>query len=44
MKFLESFFEGALWNSRFVVIFAVVSSLAAGFAIFSSLPWTCFTC
>ncbi|MHB9118036.1 MAG: YqhA family protein [Burkholderiales bacterium] len=34
MKFLESLFEGALWNSRFVVIFAVVSSLAAGFAIF----------
>lgn len=34
MKFLESFFEGALWNSRFVILFAVVSSMAAGFAIF----------
>ncbi len=34
MKFLERLFEGALWNSRYVVIFAVVSSLAAGFAIF----------
>lgn len=34
MKFFERFFEGALWNSRFVVLFAVVSSMAAGFAIF----------
>ncbi|MBI4667068.1 MAG: YqhA family protein [Nitrospinae bacterium] len=31
---LERLFEGALWNSRFVVIFAVVSSMAACFAIF----------
>jgi uncharacterized membrane protein YqhA len=34
MKWLENVFEGALWNSRFVVLFAVVASLAAGFAIF----------
>ena len=34
MKFLERWFEGALWNSRFVVIFAVVASIAAAFAIF----------
>jgi uncharacterized membrane protein YqhA len=34
MKFLETIFEGTLWNSRFVVIAAVVGSLLAGFAIF----------
>jgi len=34
MKWFESMFEGALWNSRFVVLTAVVSSMAAGFAIF----------
>lgn len=34
MKFLESLFEGALWNSRFIVLLAVVGSLFAGFAIF----------
>jgi len=34
MKLLEKFFEGVLWNSRFVVIAAVVGSLLAGFAIF----------
>ncbi len=34
MKFLESFFEGFLWNSRFVVVLAVIASLAAGFAVF----------
>ncbi|MDP2761035.1 MAG: YqhA family protein [Sideroxyarcus sp.] len=34
MKFLEKMFEGALWNSRFVVLSAVVGSLLAGFAIF----------
>jgi uncharacterized membrane protein YqhA len=34
MKFLEAIFEGALWNSRFVIIAAVVGSLLAGFAIF----------
>lgn len=34
MKFLEELFERFLWNSRFVVMLAVVSSLAAGFAVF----------
>ncbi len=34
MNFLEKLFEGALWNSRFVIIAAVVGSLLAGFAIF----------
>jgi uncharacterized membrane protein YqhA len=34
MKHLETFFEGSLWNSRFVIIAAVVGSLLAGFAIF----------
>ena len=34
MKFLETVFEASLWNSRFVIIAAVVGSLLAGFAIF----------
>jgi len=34
MKFFESLFEGSMWNSRFVIIFAVLGSLFAGFAIF----------
>jgi uncharacterized membrane protein YqhA len=34
MKLLETIFEGALWNSRFVIITAVIGSLLAGFAIF----------
>lgn len=34
MKFLENLFEGSLWNSRFVIIAAVIGSLLAGFAIF----------
>ncbi len=34
MKFLESLFEGGLWNSRFVILAAVVGSLVAGFVIF----------
>ena len=34
MKFLEYLFEGSLWNSRFVILSAVVGSLLAGFAIF----------
>ena len=34
MKFLESLFEGALWNSRFVIFSAVIGSLVAGFVIF----------
>lgn len=34
MGLLEKFFEGVLWNSRFVIIAAVIGSLLAGFAIF----------
>ncbi len=34
MKYLEWFFEGSLWNSRFIILTAVVGSLLAGFAIF----------
>ena len=34
MNFIEKLFEGALWNSRFVILSAVIGSLLAGFAIF----------
>ncbi|MFZ2542454.1 MAG: YqhA family protein [Gallionella sp.] len=34
MNFIEKLFEWLLWNSRFVIIVAVVGSLLAGFAIF----------
>ncbi|HEX6829878.1 MAG TPA: YqhA family protein [Burkholderiales bacterium] len=34
MKFLERLFEGVLWRSRFIVLFAVVASMAASFTIF----------
>jgi uncharacterized membrane protein YqhA len=34
MKKLETLFEGTLWNSRFVILAAVLGSLFAGFAIF----------
>ncbi|MBA4382250.1 MAG: hypothetical protein C0406_06760 [Sideroxydans sp.] len=34
MNFFEKLFEGALWNSRFVILAAVVGSLLAGIAIF----------
>ena len=34
MRFIEQFFEWVLWNARIVVVLAVVSSLAASFAIF----------
>jgi len=34
MKFFENLFEGSLWNSRFVILSAVVGSMVAGFAIF----------
>jgi len=34
MKLLETIFEGSLWNSRYVIIAAVIGSLLAGFAIF----------
>ncbi len=34
MRLLETIFEGVLWNSRLVVIFAVIASLFTGFAMF----------
>jgi uncharacterized membrane protein YqhA len=34
MRFLEGIFEWTLWNSRFVIIAAVIGSLLSGFAIF----------
>lgn len=34
MKLVEQIFEKALWNSRFVVLLAVVSSLFTAFAMF----------
>lgn len=34
MKFIEKIFEGVLWNSRFMVLTAVIGSLLAGVAIF----------
>lgn len=34
MKRLERLFEGLLWNSRLVVMAAVIASLAAAFAVF----------
>ncbi len=34
MKFIELLFEGTLWNSRFVILSAVIGSLLAGFTIF----------
>lgn len=34
MKFIENAFEGSMWNSRFVILSAVLGSLLAGFAIF----------
>ncbi len=34
MKYIETFFEGGLWSSRFVIMLAVLGSLFAGFAIF----------
>ena len=34
MRLLERIFEGALWRSRYVILFAVVSSMAAAMAIF----------
>ena len=34
MRFLESLFEGSLWNNRFVILAAVIGSLLAGFSMF----------
>ena len=33
MKFLESVFEGALWRSRYMVVFAVVASMASALMV-----------
>jgi len=34
MNLFESLFEGALWRSRYIIVAAVIASMAAGFAIF----------
>jgi len=34
MKFVEQLFEGVLWNSRFVVVIAVIASIATSFTMF----------
>ncbi|GAB4125932.1 MAG: YqhA family protein [Sideroxydans sp.] len=34
MNLLEKIFENTLWNSRFIILTAVIGSLLAGFAIF----------
>lgn len=34
VKFIESLLEGTLWNSRFVILTAVIGSLLAGVVIF----------
>jgi uncharacterized membrane protein YqhA len=34
MKNIERWFERVLWNSRFVVVVAVIASVVAGFALF----------
>jgi len=34
MKLIESIFEGILWNSRFFVLLAVISSMVGGIALF----------
>ncbi|HSD60720.1 MAG TPA: YqhA family protein [Burkholderiales bacterium] len=34
MKILELLFEGALWRSRYIVLFAVIASMASSFSIF----------
>ena len=33
MSFIESFFEGFLWNSRFFVLLAVIFSMIGGIAL-----------
>jgi len=35
MNMLESWFERFLWSSRFIVLFAVISSLAGAFLLFA---------
>jgi uncharacterized membrane protein YqhA len=34
VKWLEMLFEGALWRSRYVIVVAVVASMAAGLTVF----------
>lgn len=34
MRIIEKIFESLLWNSRFVVLFAVIASMVAAFAVF----------
>ena len=34
LKWMELVFEGALWRSRYVILFAVIASMAAGFGVF----------
>jgi uncharacterized membrane protein YqhA len=34
LKYIEGLFEGSMWNSRYVILAAVLGSLFAGFAIF----------
>lgn len=34
MKFIENIFESILWNSRFIVLLAVVFSMVGGIALF----------
>jgi len=34
MKFIESFFESLLWNTRFFVLLAVIFSMLGGIALF----------
>jgi uncharacterized membrane protein YqhA len=34
LKFIESLLEGTLWNSRFIILTAVIGSLLAGIVIF----------
>jgi uncharacterized membrane protein YqhA len=33
VRFLEALFEGALWRSRYMVVVAVIASMAAGMAV-----------
>ena len=35
MRFIESIFEKVLWNSRFIILIAVVSTLIASIAVFA---------
>ncbi len=43
MNMLEKLFEGALWNSRFMILSAVIGSLLSGIAIFYMATVDVFT-